>query len=110
MTSIILDELNIPLADQEGFDLSTATSKFMRDTNNDARRLAELVSTKLTCKRTTIAQQKITIQPWYRIYTTNFDDVHERSLFERSVFSDSFSRDGAVQPKATRQQTIDLLP
>jgi hypothetical protein len=109
LTSIILEELKVPPSDQIDFDLATATSKFMRDTSNDAARLANLVSTKLTCKRTTIDQQKITIQPWYRIFTTNFDNVHERALYDRSSFADSFSRDGSVQPKVIgRQQIVHL--
>jgi SIR2-like domain len=106
LTSIILDELEVPPAERDGFDLATATSKFMRE-KNDAAKLASLVSARLTCKRTTAAQQKISIQPWYRVYTTNFDNVHERSLYERSIFADSFSRDGAVQPrKGDRQQIV----
>ncbi|UVO36071.1 SIR2 family protein [Bradyrhizobium arachidis] len=80
----------------------------MRDTD-DAARLASLVSSRLTCKRTTDVQQKISIQPWLRIYTTNFDDVHERALFERSIFVDSYSRDGSVQPPtAGRKQIVHL--
>jgi hypothetical protein len=109
LADVVLEDLNVLPADRSGFDLRTATSKFMRDTNKDAGRLARLLSGYLTAKHTTDDQQKLTFQPWHRIYTTNFDDVHERALFDRAILSDSFSQSGSYQPRhQDRQQIIHL--
>ena len=61
LAKVILTDLAVPAADQADFDLRTATTKFMRDTGNDAGRLVRVLAPHLTAKKTTIDQQKLSM-------------------------------------------------
>ncbi len=62
----------------EGYDLDTAAEEFQRYHGNlGADKLTDAIHANFRSKMVTDNQRLIVCQPWYRIYTTNYDDVIE---------------------------------
>jgi hypothetical protein len=66
----------------EGYDLETAAEEFIAKHNEYA--LAELLNANFRSKIIQQNQKIIVCQPWYRIYTTNYDDIVERVCGEEA--------------------------
>lgn len=67
------------ISDVTDYDLETASQEFQETFNEEA--LVNELHDNFRSKSITEYQSIIICQPWYRIYTTNYDDIIENTCF-----------------------------
>lgn len=73
-TKLLLDICKVQ--DATGYDLDGAAEDFIEKFGEPA--LVKLLHDNFTSKEPTDEQKTMVCQPWYRIYTTNYDDLIEK--------------------------------
>lgn len=74
LSEYLLDQINV--IDKTDYDIETAAEEFASE-KGDAQ-LTDILRDNFITTDVTEQQRMIVCQPWYRIYTTNYDDVVER--------------------------------
>lgn len=81
VSGLITDLLSqIGISSAEGYDLDSAAEEFQLQKGDQATALA--LHSNFRSKQVTHSQRIVVTQPWYRIYTSNYDDVVERICTE----------------------------
>ncbi|WAC28323.1 SIR2 family protein [Ancylobacter sp. SL191] len=73
LMNLMLEECKI--SDRRDYDIDSASEEYLR--HFDEYSLINLIHDNFHCRTITDAQKIIIGQPWYRIYTTNYDNVIE---------------------------------
>ena len=96
LIKFLLDEIEEPL---DGYDLDAAAEEYVRHHGaTGVEKITEVLHSNFRSKEFTDEQRRIVCQPWYRIYTTNYDDVvevicaEEKKPSRMSTFSCSIRR------------------
>lgn len=90
----LLEEVDITSVD--GYDLDSAAEEYQLAKGDAAT--AKALHSNFRSKSVTDDQRLIVTQPWYRIYTTNYDDVVERICFDEKKPYTTKEVDDAVEP------------
>lgn len=93
LTELLLDQAKVPVGDRQEFTLPTAIQAY-NEFHRDDSRLAIFLSSHLTAKRVSKHHELIANVPWYRIYTTNYDDVLEESFKGNGIYCETFDQTG----------------
>ena len=83
--------LSKQLGEDEGTGLEEISGLYLDE--KDRSDLLELLKGMFTCRKPTESQRNISKAPWKRIYTTNYDDVVEKSLRNEGISSPTRSSD-----------------
>jgi hypothetical protein len=103
LISYLLGEVGIRSAD--GYDLDSAAEEYQLKKGDKAT--AAALHSNFRSKSVTSDQRLIVTQPWYRIYTTNYDDVIERICTEEHKPITTKEIDDPVEPPL--QGTTQLI-
>ncbi|SUS08781.1 conserved hypothetical protein [uncultured Defluviicoccus sp.] len=80
LKKLLLDEIGEPV---DGYDLESAAEEYVRyHGEKGAEKVTQALHANFRSKTYTNEQRLIVCQPWYRIYTTNYDDVIENICAE----------------------------
>lgn len=94
LIKLLLAEVDINST--EGYDLDSAAEEYQ--IKHGDQKTANLLQSNFRSKSVTETQRIIVCQPWYRIYTTNYDDVVERICTEESKLYTTKEVSDAVDP------------
>tara|TARA_R110002074_G_scaffold57935_1_gene142261 strand:+ start:750 stop:3206 length:2457 start_codon:yes stop_codon:yes gene_type:complete len=81
LSNSLLDACEI-FESRDDYDLESVSDEYVE--KFDEGKIIELLHRNFTAKSTTDDQRVIVCQPWYRVYTTNYDNVVEQIFQERS--------------------------
>ena len=106
LIAALLNECGIH--DHTDYDLDTASQEYIEHFV-DEERLISFIHNNFNSKDVSNIQKLVVCQPWYRIYTTNYDDVVERALFEtKKRFTSKNITDPVERPQAGITQLIHI--
>jgi|SRR5271165_1150621 len=74
--------IGVGIDSAEGYDLDSAAEEYQLAHGDE--KTAKALHSNFRSKIVTDEQRTIVCQPWYRIYTTNYDDVVERICIEET--------------------------
>ncbi|MFG1187495.1 SIR2 family protein [Xanthobacter aminoxidans] len=82
--------------DPSGFDLESAAEEYLKFHHpNGESKLSNILHSNFVSENYTESQRTIVCQPWFRIYTTNYDDIvegickaHTKRCMSREIFDD----------------------
>ncbi len=81
LKKLFLDEIGESV---DGYDLDSAAEEYVRYHGEKGHeKITEVLHKNFRAKKYTNEQRLIVCQPWYRIYTTNYDDVIENICAEQ---------------------------
>lgn len=94
----------------EGYDLDTASQEFILDPKcGGEQELTRLIHGNFSAGTYTTAQRLVVCQPWYRIYTTNYDNVVENIFAEeRKTYTEKTISDTVEPPLRGVTQLIHI--
>jgi hypothetical protein len=105
LTSFFLDECQI--TDKNDYDLETASEEY--SSQKGELQLTETLFKNFMSIQLTDAQRTVICQPWYRIYTSNYDDIIERvSHIDNKPISIKEIADPVEPPSSQRTQVIHI--
>ncbi len=104
----LLNKINEP--DHEGYDLETASQEFINSPlSGGEKELTRILHGNFSAREYTQPQRIIACQPWYRIYTTNYDNVVENIFAEEGkIYTEKSIHDQVSPPLKNSTQIIHI--
>jgi hypothetical protein len=103
LTKQMLDACGI--IDQSDYDLETAADEYTRRFDD----ISDLLHTNFSVASVTKAQRIVVCQPWYRIYTSNYDNVVEQVCSEtKKIYTIKETSDKVEPPFGGKSQLIHI--
>lgn len=108
LVGYLLDK--IKETDKEGYDLETESQEFIDSPHSGGEKaLTNILHGNFSAKEYTQFQRIILCQPWYRIYTTNYDNVVENILSdEGKPYTEKSIHDQVSPPVKNSTQIIHI--
>jgi len=100
MTDILLQEAGEDPNANNGFDLATAVQAY-RSTEPDESKVAALFWSLFNATDLAQHHMKIAERPWFRVYTTNYDNVFELAADKIEQALEVFDYTGLVRPPSS---------
>jgi hypothetical protein len=107
LIALLLGEIGEPV---EGYDLDSAAEEYVKFYGDSGpEKITQAIHSNFRSKKFTDAQRTIVCQPWYRIYTTNYDDVIENICSEeKKPITTREVTDSVSRPMADTTQLIHI--
>ena len=98
LKTLLLYASSIPKGQREAFTLATAIEAY-RDKFKDEAKLASFLRAQLWAETVAPHHEQLVSLPWYRAYTTNYDNVFEVAARNAGIEFEVFDQSGFVKEK-----------